>query len=80
VEDLLTKLSNLRAQSFEPTTHTALKSPELTVTATYDGKTETVQFGRAATDAYAARADEPGSAKLETTPYEDALKALDALK
>ena len=80
VEDLLTKLSNLRAQSFESTTHAALKSPELVVTATYDGKTETVQLGRAGTDAYASRADEPGSAKLETVPYEDALKALDALK
>ncbi len=80
VEDLLTKLSNLRAQSFETATHAALKAPELVVTATYDGKSETVQFGRAGTDAYAGRTDEPGSAKLETTPYEDALKALDALK
>jgi hypothetical protein len=80
VEDLLTKLSNLRAQSFESATHAALKSPEVVVTATYDGKSETVQLGRAGTDAYASRADEPGSAKLETTPYEDALKALDALK
>lgn len=80
VEDLLTKLSNLRAQSFESATNAALKTPELVVTATFDGKSETAQFGRAGTDAYAGRADEPGSAKLETTPYEDALKALDALK
>jgi hypothetical protein len=80
VEDLLTKLSNLRAQSFETETHAALKTPELVVTATYDGKSETVNLGRADTDAFAMRADEPGSAKLETTPYEDALKALDALK
>jgi len=80
VEDLLTKLSNLRAQSFEPGAHSSLKTPEVVVTATFDGKTETVQFGRAGADVYAARTDEPGSAKLETTPYEDALKALDALK
>ena len=80
MEDLLTKLSNLRAQSFEAAAHAALKSPELVVTATYDGKTETAQFGRAGTDVYASRSDETGSAKLETTPYEDALKALDALK
>lgn len=80
VEDLLTKLSNLRAQSFESATHAALKAPELVVTATYDDKSETVSLGRAGTDAYASRGDEPGSAKLETTPYEDALKALDALK
>jgi hypothetical protein len=80
VEDLLTKLSNLRAQSFEAGTHAALKPPELVVTATFDGKSETVQFGRAGSDAFAMRGDEPGSAKLESTPYEDALKALDALK
>jgi len=80
VEDLLTKLSNLRAQSFESATHAALKAPELVVTATYDGKSESVQLGRAGTEVYASRADEAGSAKLETTPYEDALKALDALK
>jgi hypothetical protein len=80
VEDLLTKLSNLRAESFEPGTHASLKTPEVVVTASFDGKTETVQFGRAGADAYAGRTDEPGSAKLETTPYEDAIKALDALK
>jgi hypothetical protein len=80
VEDLLTKLSNLRAQSFESSPQASLKTPEVVVTATFDGKTETVQFGRAGADVYAARTDEPGSAKLETTPYEDALKALDALK
>lgn len=80
VEDLLTKLANLRAQSFESGTQASLKTPEVVVTATFDGKTETVQFGRAGADVYAARTDEPGSAKLETTPYEDAIKALDSLK
>ena len=80
VEDLLTKLSNLRAASFEPAAHAALKSPELTVTARYDDKTETVQFGRGGADVYASRSDEPGSAKLEASPYDEALKALDALK
>lgn len=80
VEDLLTKLSNLRAQSFEAAPHASLKSPEVVVTATFEGKTETVQLGRAGADVYAGRTDEPGSARLDTTPYEDALKALDALK
>jgi hypothetical protein len=80
VEDLLTKLSNLRAQSFEASVPAALKSPELVVTATFDGKTETVQLGRSGSDVFANRTDEPGAAKLETTPYEDAIKALDALK
>jgi len=80
VEDLLTKLSNLRAQSFEASAPAALKSPELTVTARFDDKTETVSFGRSGSDVFAARADEPGAARLESTPYEDALKALDAVK
>ena len=81
VEDLLTKISNLRAQSFEPAAHASLNTPELTVTARFDnGKTETVRLARAGTDVRAARSDEPGAAKIETTPYEDALKALDALK
>lgn len=81
VEDMLTKFSNLRAQSFQSTQPASLKSPEVTVTIRFDeNKTETVTFGRTAADVFAARADEPGAAKLETTPYEDALKALDALK
>jgi hypothetical protein len=81
VEDFLTKLSNLRAQSFEASQPAALKSPELTVTVRFDqNKTETVTLGRSGSDVFAARADEPGAAKIDTTPYEDTLKALDALK
>jgi hypothetical protein len=81
VEDFLTKLSNLRAQSFESTQPPALKSPELTVTVGFDqGKSETVTLARAGSDVFAARSDEPGAAKLDTTPYGDAVKALDELK
>jgi hypothetical protein len=81
VEDLLTKLSNLRAQSFEAAAHASLNTPELDVTARFDnGKTETVRFARAGSDVRGSRTDEPGAARIETTPYEDALKALDALK
>jgi hypothetical protein len=81
VEDFLTKLSNLRAQSFESVAPAAMKSPELTVTVRFDNdKTETVTLARSGSDVFAARGDEPGAAKVETTPYEDAIKALDALK
>jgi hypothetical protein len=81
VEDFLTKLSNLRAQSFERAQPAALKSPELAVTVRFDQeKTETVALAKSGTDVFAARSDEPGAAKVETTPYEDAVKALDALK
>jgi hypothetical protein len=81
VEDFLTKLSNLRAQSFESVQPPALKYPELTVNVRFEqDKTESVSVGRSGTDVFAARTDEPGAAKLETTPYEDAIKALDALR
>jgi hypothetical protein len=50
------------------------------VTATFDKGKDVVTFGRAGMDAYASRSDEPGSAKLDAAPLDDALKALDALK
>jgi hypothetical protein len=80
VEDVLMKFSNMRAESFAATQNPALKTPDATVTATFEGKTETVQFGRSGSDIFAARSDEPGSAKVELTPYEDAIKALEAVK
>lgn len=81
VEDFLTKLSSLRAQSFEQAQPAAMKSPEITATVRFDeSKTETVAIGRAGSDVFATRADEAGAAKLDTAPYEDAVKALDALK
>jgi hypothetical protein len=80
VEDLLAKVSGLRAASFETAAHASLKSPVLTVTATFDKGKDAVTFGRAGMDVYASRSDEPGSAKLEAAPLDEALKALDALK
>lgn len=81
VEDLLTKLSNLRATTFESTPPASLNSPDLTVTVRFDeNKTETVTLGKSGTDVFASRADEPGAARLEATPYDDAVKAIDALK
>jgi hypothetical protein len=81
VEDLLAKVSGLRAESFESAASPALKSPELTVTVRFDeSKMEQVVFARSGSDVVATRSDEPGTAKVETTAYEDALKALEALK
>lgn len=80
-EDLLSKVTGLRADSFQDATHASLKSPALVVTVTYDDKkTETVSFGRAGSDVYASRPDEPGSARLMATGLDDVLKALDGLK
>jgi phage host-nuclease inhibitor protein Gam len=82
VEALLTALTNLRAQSFERTAPAALKTPVLTAVVQFDEgrKTETVTFGRAGADTFAARADEPGAARLESGTFDEAIKALDALK
>lgn len=80
-DDLLSKITGLRAASFEDTPHASLKMPALVVTIRFtDNKTETVTFGRSGADVFARRGDEPGSAKVEGTGLDDALKALDAVK
>jgi hypothetical protein len=80
--DPLNKFTNLRADSFEPAVPAGAKSPELTVTVKFDDnkKTETISFLRAGSDVYATREGEPGAAKIPTSAYEDALKAIDSLK
>ena len=50
VEDLLAKVSGLRASSFETAAHASLKSPVLTVTAVFDKGKDVVTFGRAGMD------------------------------
>lgn len=83
VETLLTRLANLRAQSFaDPGAKTGLDTPMATVTVHFDEnkKEERLTFGRAGSDVYAARADEPGAAKLDAKEYDDAMKALDEIK
>lgn len=80
-EDLLARLSNVRATAFEASAHPSLKTPVMTVTIRFDeNKTETVSFGRSGMDIFAARADEPGAAKIETMAFDEVTKAVDALK
>ena len=80
-ENSLMTLADLRADGFETASHPSLKSPEMTVIARFDdSKNETVTFGRAGGNVYAAHAGEPGAARLSASAYEDAIKALDALK
>ena len=81
VEDLLGKISNLRALSFEAAARPALKSPELTVIVRFDeSKTEQVAFARSGADVVAARSDEPGTATVEAAAYDEALEAMEGLK
>ena len=79
VEEFLTKLSNLRATAFvESTTNTGVDKPVLAVRATFDEKKEDrVNFGQTGNDVFAAHSGEPGVAKVDTTDFTDALKALD---
>ena len=81
-EDLINRVTGLRASSFEEQAHASLKMPALVVTVrTSDNKTEMVTFGRTATDVYAARSDEPGSAKIDgTAALDEAMKLLDGVK
>lgn len=81
-EDLVNRVTGLRASSFENQTHASLKAPALVVTVrSNDDKTETVTFGRAATDVYAARSDEPGAAKIDgTAALDEVMKLLDGVK
>jgi hypothetical protein len=80
IEDLLTKVSGLRASSFEAAAPAAIKTPTLTVKTDFGGQSETVTIARAGADAFAARADEPGAAKLDAAALDEVVKALDALK
>ena len=59
-----------------------LAAPVATVTAKFDetNKEERVRFGRVGTDVFAARGEEPGAARVETSAYDQAMKSLDALK
>jgi hypothetical protein len=81
VDDLLTKVTGLRAASFEDKPDPSLKTPALVVTVAFgDNKQETVTFGRSGTNVMASRSDEPGTAKVEGTGLDDVMKAIDAVK
>jgi hypothetical protein len=80
-DDVLNRVLNLRATSFDATAPASLKSPLLTVTVRFDdNKTETLTFARDGEDAVAARSDEPGAARIMGSSFDDAIKALDAMK
>jgi len=81
VEDLLTKLSSIRAQLFQDRVDPVLKMPALVATLKLDNNTtETVTFARSGNAVLANRADEPGSATVEVMAFNDAMTAIDAVK
>jgi len=81
VEDMLSRITALRAESFEIAAPAALKSPVMSVTVRFDeNQTETVTFARDGSTVYAARPDEPGAGRVDATSFDEAVKAIDALK
>ena len=82
MDDLLAKLSNLRAESFVASREgTGLDVPVSTILVTFDedGEQERVDVGRVGDEVFAVNGDEPGAARLNTRAWDDALEALDAL-
>jgi hypothetical protein len=81
VEDFVTKLAALRAQSYNPTTNAAgLADAALTVEATYEkDKTERVRFIRGDKEVYGVRDGETGVAVVDGSSFDETMKALDAV-
>jgi hypothetical protein len=81
MEDFLSRLSGLRADSFNPTTNAAgLASPALVVAASYDtDKFERVRLIAGDGQAFGVREGEPGVAVIDADNLQETLKALDAV-
>lgn len=85
IQDLLTKLSNVRAQSFEDPVDAALKTPAIVIRARFgenkdDELNEAVTLAKSGESVVGSRSDEPGTIRVEGMPLDDILKAVDALK
>ncbi|MBI4888013.1 MAG: DUF4340 domain-containing protein [Acidobacteria bacterium] len=81
IEDVLTKLSNLKADAFQAAAPPSMKMPAAAVTVRFDeSKTETVTFGRSGTGVFASRSDESGAATVSAAAFDEAMKAADGLK
>ena len=81
MDSFLSGFSNLRAESWVESGAAPGGNPTLAFVITFDDgkKVERVSFARKGTDVYAARADEPGAAKVSATDYDSAAKSLEAV-
>ena len=81
MDDFVTRLAALRAQSFNPTTNAAgTASPALIVSASYDtDKFERVRIITGENQAFGVRDGEPGVAVLDAENVNETIKALDAV-
>ena len=85
IDDLLSKLSGLRAESFVASRQEAGIGPEqaaATVSARFgdDGTEEQVVFWRSGEETFAVNGGEPGAARIDSQAFDDALAALDAAR
>jgi hypothetical protein len=83
MDAVLSAFSGLSVDSYvDAGTKTGADSPAAIVTARFDDgkKEERVVFGRAGSEVFAVRAGEPGAAKVDAARFDDAMKALDAIK
>jgi hypothetical protein len=77
MDDLLSKLTNLRAESFVAA---GAAQHELVVSTSHDeGKFERVRFGKSGADLLASRDGEPGAGKVDANNYAEMVKALDTV-
>jgi hypothetical protein len=82
MDSMLSRLSNMRAASFtDSTANTGLDKPALSVYVKFDDgkKEERVSFGQHGGDVFALRPGEPGAAKVDSTDFNETIKALDEL-
>jgi hypothetical protein len=82
LDDLLSALSNLRADSYVDGRGAGIDSPVATVRVRYqdDQKTEQVTLGRSADRALARRTDEPGAAVIDASSLDRIVELLDELE
>ncbi|MGE3841845.1 MAG: DUF4340 domain-containing protein, partial [Vicinamibacterales bacterium] len=81
IEDFLSKVTNLRAQSFVASLPPKAAEAGKAIAQWDDGKkNETVTFYRDGSNVFASRTGEPGAAAVTTTDFDDMLKAFDAVK
>jgi uncharacterized protein DUF4340 len=82
MDNLLSKLSNMRAASFvDASAKTGADKPALVVSVKFDEgkKEEKVTFGQSGSDVFAVRPGEPGAAKADTADLNDVTKSFDEI-
>ena len=81
VEEFLARVTGLRAESFDSASSPALKSPALVIAVRFDEKKmEQVAFARTGSDVVASRSDEPGTATVLATSFDEVFKGIDEMK